>query len=35
VLLAAGYSPAEVEALLESGAVAGPADAVHSGTFMA
>jgi alpha-methylacyl-CoA racemase len=35
VLAAAGYSDAEVEALLESGAVAGPADAVQSGTFMA
>ncbi len=35
VLAAAGYGDAEVEALLESGAVAGPADAVQSGTFMA
>jgi crotonobetainyl-CoA:carnitine CoA-transferase CaiB-like acyl-CoA transferase len=35
VLVAAGYSAAEVDALLESGAVAGPADAVQSGTFMA
>ena len=35
VLRAAGYSDAEVDALLESGAVAGPADAVQSGTFMA
>jgi crotonobetainyl-CoA:carnitine CoA-transferase CaiB-like acyl-CoA transferase len=35
VLAAAGYSEAEVDALLESGAVAGPADAVESGTFMA
>jgi crotonobetainyl-CoA:carnitine CoA-transferase CaiB-like acyl-CoA transferase len=35
VLTAAGYSEAEVEALLESGAVAGPAEAVQSGTFMA
>jgi crotonobetainyl-CoA:carnitine CoA-transferase CaiB-like acyl-CoA transferase len=35
VLDAAGYTSAEVDALLESGAVAGPADAVQSGTFMA
>ena len=35
VLTAAGYSEAEVDALLESGAVAGPAEAVQSGTFMA
>jgi alpha-methylacyl-CoA racemase len=35
VLVSAGYSEAEVEALLESGAVAGPPDAVQSGTFMA
>jgi alpha-methylacyl-CoA racemase len=35
VLRAAGYSDAEVDALLGSGAVAGPADAVQSGTFMA
>lgn len=35
VLVSAGYSDAEVDALLESGAVAGPADAVQSGTFMA
>lgn len=35
VLKAAGYSDAEVDALLESGAVAGPAGAVQSGTFMA
>ncbi|MBV9335990.1 MAG: CoA transferase [Solirubrobacterales bacterium] len=35
VLGEAGYSSAEVEALLDSGAVAGPADAVQSGTFMA
>jgi alpha-methylacyl-CoA racemase len=35
VLGAAGYTSAEVDALLESGAVAGPADAVQSGTFMA
>jgi alpha-methylacyl-CoA racemase len=35
VLGGAGYTSAEVDALLESGAVAGPADAVQSGTFMA
>jgi crotonobetainyl-CoA:carnitine CoA-transferase CaiB-like acyl-CoA transferase len=35
VLCAAGYTSAEVDALLESGAVAGPAEAVQSGTFMA
>jgi crotonobetainyl-CoA:carnitine CoA-transferase CaiB-like acyl-CoA transferase len=35
VLTAAGYSEAEIDALLESGAVAGPAEAVQSGTFMA
>ncbi|MGN6867506.1 MAG: CaiB/BaiF CoA transferase family protein [Solirubrobacteraceae bacterium] len=35
VLAAAGYSDAEIDALLESGAVAGPADQVQSGTFMA
>ena len=35
VLAAAGYGEAEVGALLESGAVAGPAEAVQSGTFMA
>jgi crotonobetainyl-CoA:carnitine CoA-transferase CaiB-like acyl-CoA transferase len=35
VLGEAGYTRAEVDALLESGAVAGPADAVQSGTFMA
>ncbi|HET6866172.1 MAG TPA: CaiB/BaiF CoA-transferase family protein [Solirubrobacteraceae bacterium] len=35
VLSAAGYSDAEIDALLESGAVAGPAEAVHSGRFMA
>jgi hypothetical protein len=34
-LRAAGYTSAEVDALLESGAVAGPAEAVQSGTFMA
>jgi alpha-methylacyl-CoA racemase len=35
VLAEAGYEGAEIEALLESGAVAGPAEAVQSGTFMA
>jgi len=35
VLKEAGYTSAEVDALLESGAVAGPAEAVQSGTFMA
>ncbi len=35
VLTEAGFAGAEVDALLESGAVAGPADAVQSGTFMA
>jgi alpha-methylacyl-CoA racemase len=35
VLTEAGYSEAEVETLLASGAVAGQADAVQSGTFMA
>ena len=35
VLKEAGYTSAEVAALLESGAVAGPAEAVQSGTFMA
>ncbi len=35
VLAAAGYGDAEIDALLESGAVAGPAGAVQSGTFMA
>jgi crotonobetainyl-CoA:carnitine CoA-transferase CaiB-like acyl-CoA transferase len=35
VLSEAGFTAAEVEALLGSGAVAGPADAVQSGTFMA
>ncbi|MBV8713185.1 MAG: CoA transferase, partial [Solirubrobacterales bacterium] len=35
VLAEAGYSSAEIDVLLESGAVAGPADAVQSGTFMA
>jgi crotonobetainyl-CoA:carnitine CoA-transferase CaiB-like acyl-CoA transferase len=35
VLTEAGYSAAEVDALLQSGAVAGPADPVQSATFMA
>ena len=35
VLAAAGYGDAEIDALLESGAVAGRAGAVESGTFMA
>jgi formyl-CoA transferase len=35
VLAEGGYTSAEVDALLESGAVAGPAEAVQSGTFMA
>jgi formyl-CoA transferase len=35
VLAEAGYSNTEIDALLGSGAVAGPADAVQSGTFMA
>jgi alpha-methylacyl-CoA racemase len=35
VLVSAGYSDAEVDALLESGAVAGPADAIQGTTFMA
>ena len=35
VLREAGYTSAEVDALLESGAVAGPAEPVQSGTFMA
>jgi crotonobetainyl-CoA:carnitine CoA-transferase CaiB-like acyl-CoA transferase len=35
VLGESGFTEAEIEALLESGAVAGPADAVQSGTFMA
>lgn len=34
VLLEAGFTGAEIEALLEAGAVAGPAAAVQSGTFM-
>ena len=35
VLREAGLTDPEIDALLESGAVAGPADAVQSGTFMA
>jgi crotonobetainyl-CoA:carnitine CoA-transferase CaiB-like acyl-CoA transferase len=35
VLAEAGYTSAEVDALLRDGAVAGPAEAVQSGTFMA
>ena len=35
VLGEAGYTSDEIERLLESGAVAGPAEAVQSGTFMA
>jgi crotonobetainyl-CoA:carnitine CoA-transferase CaiB-like acyl-CoA transferase len=35
VLAQAGYASAEIDALVESGAVAGPADGVQSGTFMA
>jgi alpha-methylacyl-CoA racemase len=35
VLVEAGYPRAEVDALIQDGAVAGPADAVQSGTFMA
>jgi alpha-methylacyl-CoA racemase len=35
VLAESGYTSAEVDDLLESGAVAGPAEAVQSGTFMA
>jgi crotonobetainyl-CoA:carnitine CoA-transferase CaiB-like acyl-CoA transferase len=35
VLGEAGFTGAEIDALLESGAVAGPAEAVQSGTFMA
>jgi alpha-methylacyl-CoA racemase len=35
VLSEAGYSGAEVEAMLDDGAVAGPPDAIQSGTFMA
>jgi crotonobetainyl-CoA:carnitine CoA-transferase CaiB-like acyl-CoA transferase len=35
VLIEAGLDAAEVDRLLESGAVAGPAESVQSGTFMA
>jgi formyl-CoA transferase len=35
VLAAAGYSAEEIEALKESGAVAGPAEAGARGSFMA
>ena len=35
VLSEAGYSSAEVDAMLDDGAVAGPPDAIQSGTFMA
>jgi crotonobetainyl-CoA:carnitine CoA-transferase CaiB-like acyl-CoA transferase len=35
VLAAAGYSPGEIEALKESGAVAGPAESGARGSFMA
>jgi crotonobetainyl-CoA:carnitine CoA-transferase CaiB-like acyl-CoA transferase len=35
VLSEAGYSSAEVDAMLDGGAVAGPSDAIQSGTFMA
>jgi crotonobetainyl-CoA:carnitine CoA-transferase CaiB-like acyl-CoA transferase len=35
VLTEARFTGAEVDALLDSGAVAGPTDAVQSGTFMA
>ena len=35
VLTEAGFAPGEIDALLESGAVAGPPEAVQSGTFMA
>jgi crotonobetainyl-CoA:carnitine CoA-transferase CaiB-like acyl-CoA transferase len=35
ILAEAGYAPTEIDALLESGAVAGPADPVQSATFMA
>jgi len=35
VLAEAGYSGAEIDALFESGAVAGPVEAVQTGTFMA
>ena len=35
VLIEAGFDGPEIDALLESGAVAGPAEAVQSDTFMA
>jgi len=35
VLSEAGYSSAEIDAMLDGGAVAGPPDAIQSGTFMA
>ena len=35
VLSEAGYSSAEVDSMLDDGAVAGPPDAIQSGTFMA
>jgi hypothetical protein len=35
VLAEAGYPPAEIDALLESGAVAGPAADTVTGSFMA
>ena len=35
VLSEAGWPGAEIDALLDAGAVAGPAEAVQSGTFMA
>ena len=35
ILAQAGYAPPEIDALLESGAVAGPADPVQTATFMA
>jgi crotonobetainyl-CoA:carnitine CoA-transferase CaiB-like acyl-CoA transferase len=35
VLAGAGYTSVEIDALLEAGAVAGPAGAVQAGTFMA
>jgi crotonobetainyl-CoA:carnitine CoA-transferase CaiB-like acyl-CoA transferase len=35
VLLAAGYSPEQLSALLESGAVAGPAESIPGAAFRA
>jgi hypothetical protein len=35
VLAEAGHTGAEIDALLDAGAVAGPAEAAPSGTFMA